>query len=310
VLAKLQLDPRVADAQAMNEFRTLDQPGINAATALLDPYSHLQRAAARIGLDTAQKFASGRGVRIAVIDTGIDDSHPDLLGRIESTGNFVNSDVRQFRRDRHGTAVAGTIAANSGNGAGIRGVAPESQLIGLKACWEVAHDGSAACNSLTLAAAMESAIRRRVNVINLSLTGPTDRLLAGLVQKALEAGILVVGAIEEGAAAPQCGFPGGVAGVIAVVNADLPTSNLQAVAAPGNEVLTLTPGGHYDYVSGVSISTAMVSGVVALLLERAPKAERANYIAHLPRLLRDTAEQRLLQAPEINAARAIQAALR
>jgi subtilisin family serine protease len=308
-LAKLRADRRVADAQPMQEFRTLGKPNTERLAGT-DPYADLQRATARIGVPAAQLHASGRGVRVAVIDTGMDDQHADLLGRIEVTGNYVDSDSEQYRRDRHGTAVGGTIAANSGNGAGIRGVAPEARLVSLKACWEIASDGSATCNSLTLASALESAIRRKVHVINLSLAGPPDRLLASLLRKAMEQGILIVGAAPSATDNASGGFPSNVVGVISVVNADAATADVNTVAAPGDEVLTLAPGGHYDYASGVSISTAMVSGVVALMLENAPGAgQRAEFIARLPALLRQTAEPRLARAPEINAARAIQAAL-
>jgi subtilisin family serine protease len=308
LLAKLRSDKRVADAQPMQEFRTLATPAATSPGAT-DPYLDLQHAAARIGVPAAQKHASGRGIRVAVVDTGLDDLHTDLQGRVESTDNFVDNDTTQYRRDRHGTAVGGTIAANSGNGKGIRGVAPQARLVSLKACWEVNEDGAAACNSLTLAGALESAIRRKVHVINLSLAGPADPLLANLLRKAIDQGILVVAASPEANEAAN-GFPSNVRGVIAVVNADESSKVGAAVAAPGDEVLTLAPGGRYDFASGVSISTAMVSGVVALLLEKAPYSQHDEFVAQLPNLLRQTADPRVARSPEINAARAIQAALR
>lgn len=307
IIERMHADRRIQDAQAMNEFNTL----ADAVTpAVADPYLTLQHAMRRIGLPAAQLLASGYGVRIAVIDTGLDDGHAELLGRLEATDNFVDRNAAQFRRDRHGTAVAGAIAANADNGLGIRGVAPQSRLIGLKACWEINAQGDAACSSLTLAAALESAIRRRVHVINLSLAGPSDRLLTNLLQQAMARGILIVGAApaREGGAAPR--FPASVEGVISVENADAPGAGVHAVAAPGTEVLTLAPGNRYDFASGVSISTALVSGVAALMLEKVPDAERAAFVARLPGILLLTADARPAKAPEINAARAIQAALR
>jgi subtilisin family serine protease len=310
LLERLRTDRRVQDVQPMQVFRTL---GTSTAA---DPYAGLQRATARIGVPAAQQLALGRGVRIAIIDTGLDNGHADLLGRVETTVNLVDGDTAQFRRDRHGTAVAGAIAANANNGTGIHGVAPQARLIALKACWEIDAGGAAACNSLTLAAAIEAAIRQRVHLINLSLTGPTDRLLASLLERALAQGISVVGATSPDSSAAS-GFPAEVRGVIQVVDADAPAS-LQPtagkpprLAAPGQDVLTLAPGGGYDYASGVSVATALVSGVTALLLENAPAAaQRVAFVARLPELLRQTGDAQGRLDPQINAARAIRAALK
>ena len=127
-------------------------------------------------------------------------------------------------------------------------------------------------------------------MINLSLTGPSDPLLARLVGRALEQGILVLGAAAT-VSPSEPGFPVSVAGVIAVADADAeehiatgtlrPTANESSpmrplLVAPGREVLTLAPGGSYDYASGASISAAMVSGVVALLLERGDRLQSAE----------------------------------
>jgi Subtilase family len=317
LLERLRADHRVQDVQPMQVFRTLGTSGKSSLPdhATADPYAGLQRATARIGVPAAQQLASGRGVRIAIIDTGLDHRHADLLGRVESTLNLVDGDTAQFRRDRHGTAVAGAIAANAHNGTGIQGVAPQARLIALKACWEIDATGAAACNSLTLAAAIEAAIRLRVHVINLSLTGPTDRLLARLLERALAKGILVVGATSPDGSAAS-GFPAHVRGVIQVVDADAPASMLPTagnpprLAAPGQDVLTLAPGGGYDYASGVSVATALVSGVAALLLENAPEAaQRVTFVARLPDLLRQTGDAQGRLDPQINAARAIRAAL-
>jgi subtilisin family serine protease len=216
--------------------------------------------------------------------------------------------------DRHGTAVAGVIAALTNNGLGIVGVAPAAELLALKACWQERPDAPAVCNTLTLAEALAFAIQKRARIINLSLTGPSDPLLARLVGRALEQGILVLGA-SAALSNEDAGFPLSVAGVIAVADADDPdrlahagalrpttnsgsrppanndpqpaaTSNPPArplLAAPGREVLTLAPGGRYDYVSGASISAAMVSGVVALVLERSQHLRSTEVRALLER---------------------------
>jgi hypothetical protein len=292
LLTRLRQDSRVESAQPMHNFVTSSR-----AVEYNDPYFALQKGVEEIHVPGAHRWSQGKGITVAVIDTGVDTSHPELAGRVRLTRNFVDDDSQRFRLDRHGTAVAGVIAAVTNNHEGIVGVAPASELFALKACWQEKADAPAVCNTLTLAEALAFAIERRARVINLSLTGPSDPLLARLVGRALEQGILVLGAA---AALPQndAGFPVSVAGVIAVADADAddpvakgpirPTSN-EAVpirpllVAPGREVLTLAPGASYDYVSGASISAAMVSGVVALLLERGERLKGAEVRALLER---------------------------
>jgi subtilisin family serine protease len=286
LLARLRADARVESAQPMQQFTTSAQAG-----AWNDPYFPLQRSLEKMRVPQAQALATGRAVRVAVIDTGADTRHPDLQGRIAQSANFVDGDAARFRRDRHGTAVAGAIAAAAGNATGIVGVAPGVQLMLLKACWEDAPGSPASCNTLTLAEALAEAIERRAQVINLSLTGPADALLERLVQRAIQAGIVVVAAdvaVATGVAPP---FPLRVRGVIGIVDADAPARagamdpRGQRLAAPGQAVLTTVPGGRYDYVSGTSMSVALASGVVALLLEMQPGLQAAR----LQQLLASTA---------------------
>ena len=286
VLARLRADARVESAQPMQRFTTSERSG-----AWNDPYFPLQRSLERMRVPQAQSIATGRAVRVAVIDTGADTRHPDLRGRIAQSANFVDGDAAGFRRDRHGTAVAGAIAAAAGNGQGIVGVAPGVQLMLLKACWEEGPGRPASCNSLTLAEALAHAIERGAQVINLSLTGPPDPLLERLVRRAIRGGIVVVAAdvaADPGAPTP---FPLQVRDVIGIADADDRTPFAAAVgprlAAPGRAVLTTVPGGRYDYVSGTSMSVALASGVVALLLELQPGLRAAP----LRQLLTSTASR-------------------
>lgn len=277
VLAKLAHDRRVKLAQPLQSFRTL---AASAAPEQQDDYLSLERGLQDIDGLAAQRVSQGQGVRVAVIDTGVDTSHPDLAGRIALTRNLVGQDSTPFNRDVHGTAVAGVIAANPASRRGMTGVAPRAKLLVLKACWQApsANGGASVCNSVTLALALSVAIESHAQVINLSLSGPPDPLLTQLVDYGLRHGAIVVGAVPPNG--DMRVFPVGVAHVIA---ADMPGSSAggEVVHAPGRDVLTLTPGGHYDFLSGSSFSTAYVSGIAALLLAVNPDLDTAHILAAL-----------------------------
>lgn len=253
-------------AQPMNSFAS-------QSVTFNDPYAPLQTGFQSIGAAGAQQISRGEHVRVAVIDTGLDARHPDFGGRVVVQRNFVDRDGERFRRDRHGTAVAGVISAAANNHLGIVGVAPRVEVIALKACWEDRQQGQPArCNSLTLAQALAAAIDERARVVNLSLTGPHDPLLSALVAAGSQRGILYVGAAPDGA--PGDGFPGGAPGIIAVDMTESGRHRTGVLRAPGREVVTLVPGGHYDFVSGPSVATAHVSGAIALLLARRANLDR------------------------------------
>ncbi len=285
VLAALNRDPLVALAQPMQTFATRSGPG---PPVYNDPYVGLQRGFAVIDAARAQQWSRGEGVRVAVIDTGIDLRHPDLAGRIEAHRNFVDQDADQFAADRHGTEVAGVIGADADNHEGIVGVAPGVRILALKACWQLDPRADAAnCNSFTLAKALAAAIEFGANAINLSLGGPPDPLLSQLVMLAMSRGIVVIGAI--GRDGDPGGFPAGIPGVLGVASAES-AARAGPLRAPGREVLTLTPGGHYDFISGSSLATAHVTGSVALLLAVRPHLAAANIRALLTSTSADPAQ--------------------
>jgi hypothetical protein len=277
LLEMLSHDKRVRLAQPLQTFATRGS-GYN------DPYLELQRGFWQMRVDEAHPWSRGEGVRVAIIDTGVDTEHPDLARSIAGAANFVDSDVRQFRSDRHGTEVAGVIAAVANNHEGIVGIAPEARLLVFKACWQARADADAAsCNSFTLARALVAAFDAHAQLVNLSLAGPEDPLLTALIREGLRRGILFVGAASS---ATADGRPGLLhkAGVIEVRSSEAPSAGGFSLHAPGREIMTLLPGGHYDFASGDSIATAQVTGVVALLLEK----NHALTTAAAEKLLRDT----------------------
>lgn len=235
MLARLRSDRRVALTEPLQDYAV--------QSSAPDPYAGVQAGNERMNIAAAHRVSRGRGVRIALIDTGLASDHPDLVGRVDVQRNFVDADARRFQLDRHGTAVAGVIAADADNGIGIAGVAPEARLLALKACWQL-QDGrdAARCNTFTLAQALASAIELKANIINLSLTGPPDPLLSALAERAVRAGIIIVG---PQAASPS--FPGSLSHVLDVARSEDRSTVLGVLQAPGREVLTLAPGGRYDF---------------------------------------------------------------
>jgi hypothetical protein len=276
VLAVLAQDKRVRIAQPLQSFAT-------QSAVYDDPYVGLQRGFQQLDVEDAHPLSRGAGVRIAIIDTGADTEHPDLRGAVIETRNFVDADGAQFKRDRHGTELAGIIAAVANNHEGIVGIAPQAKLSVYKACWQL-HEGAdaARCNSFTLAQALAAAIDARVHIVNLSLAGPADPLLGDLIREALHRGIVFVGAapVTPGSAGHLLDQDG----ILEVASGGIQGGPGTPLHAPGEDILTLLPGGHYDFASGASLATAHVTGTVALLLARDPKLSPAA----LYQLLRET----------------------
>ena len=151
------------------------------------------------------------------------------------------------------------------------GVAPGAELVGLRACWQ-RPDGGGSCSSFSLARALNFAILNRIRVLNLSLGGPPDPLLAELIETALAEGAVVVAAWGE---QPEPAFPASLPGVIAAGGVD----GGRGLPAPEVDVLSAAPGEAYNYVSGSSVATAHVAGVAALLLAARPELTSAE-ISH------------------------------
>jgi subtilisin family serine protease len=274
MIEKLRADKRVLIVQPLNEFESATAPKAEGAPQRTpggfdDPYAKLQANVSALDVEEAHRLSRGTGIRVAIIDTGVDISHPDLVGRTALTRNYIDNDAAGFRADRHGTQVAGLIAAAANNGIGIVGVAPDVRLLALKACWQPNATSSGRCNSFTLAQALADAIAQKSQVINLSLVGPSDPLLEALVAKATEAGIIIVGAVSPDS---RFDFPAKLPGVLPVGEAET-TGDVtdKIIRAPSRDIVTLVPNGHYDFASGSSLATAQITGVVALLLAKDQK---------------------------------------
>ena len=277
VSTELSAVPGVAWSQPLNEFEMQSAP----ASAYNDRLYAAQPAMERWHLSNLHRYATGRGVTIAIIDSRIDTAHPDFGGQNVSVQDFVPGNRRLA--ERHGTGVAGIIAARPNNAMGIAGVAPAAKVIGLRACWERLAGGATVCDSLSLAKAMTFALEHHTDVINLSLSGPQDRLLSTLISLGLSRGMTVIAAIDEEQAGIS--FPASVAGVVAVGDERLSARGANVYIAPGRDIPTTEPEGKWGLVNGSSFAAAHVSGLAALLrqLSGAPGAHMSASSALGPR---------------------------
>lgn len=225
----------------------------------------------------------GEGVVVAVLDTGIDSSHPDLVGRVIDGRNFTddyNGNPKNFFDNQsHGTHVAGTIAAVSNN-LGVVGVAPDVKLLVGKV---LAGDGSGSYDSIIQgikwAVDWRGPNGERARVISMSLGGPQDfPELHQAIKYAVANDVLVVAASgNEGDGSTRTNefsYPGAYQEVVEVGAIDYfkqlaefsNTNDEIDVVAPGVDVLSTIPGGQWAKYSGTSMATPHVSAVAALLI--------------------------------------------
>ena len=270
VPAGLQPDLVVGRLRATPGVRSADRVALLEGLAGGDLRS-LQYAPSLLEVPKAHLWAQGRGVHVALVDTGVDTAHPELAGQVEVAGDVTST---PYRPEVHGTAVAGLIASRQR----LLGVAPYSRVLAVRACTAPRPTGlEARCRADDLIRALDLAVRLGARVVNASVGGPPDQALAWMVRRVVERGVLVVAAAGNGGSATP-GYPAAVPGVVAVGATDRfdrldPTSTpgtFLSVVAPGVDVLAPFPGRRYVFVSGTSFAAAHVSGAAALVLEVSP----------------------------------------
>ena len=213
----------------------------------------------------------GTGVKVAILDTGMDYTHEDLDGNYRGGYDFVFGDNDPFddSYNSHGTHVAGIIAAEK-NGIGVVGVAPEAELYAVKVL-----DGAGFGTEDWIIAGIEWAVSNGVDVINMSLTGPDRQGLREACERARSAGVLLVAAGGNSlAGGGPVKYPAAYDSVIAVTATDAfdlpgyfsPLGDALELAAPGVDIFSTAAGGNYAALSGTSQATACVSGAAALYI--------------------------------------------
>lgn len=278
VVAALAGDPRVRLAQANFSYRRQGDAGKSTPAAVP------QYALSKISIMPAHELALGRGVRIAVIDSGIDAAHPDLAGVVLNT--FDASGRSSDLNDGHGTAVAGIIAARSG---AVRGVAPMADILAVRAFASLGKQQPIASSSVILLRAIEWSVVNGAQVLNMSFVGPRDPAVRAMVEAAQKRGAVVVAAAGNGGSDAPPAYPAAYPGVIAVTAIDATDKRYVhanrgsyiAISAPGVDILAPADGGRHAFLSGTSFAAAHVSGIVALLLERSRGLQSQDALAAL-----------------------------
>ncbi|KIF73651.1 serine protease [Streptomyces sp. 150FB] len=266
-----------------------------------------QWALATMHTDQAWRTTQGKGVTVAVLDTGVDGTHPDLGGQVLPGKDMIGFGAKEGDRSwaRHGTAMAGIIAGHghgTGNEDGVVGIAPEAQILPVRVILEGTDPARAKARSSkggALAAGIRWAADHGADVINLSLGDDSASAHPEMgeddaVQYALAKGAVVVASAGNGGEkGDHISYPAAYPGVIAVAAVDrygthaaFSTSRwYSTVSAPGDDVVIADPDRHYYEGWGTSAAAAFVSGAVALVRSAYPDLTPAQ----IKQLLIDTA---------------------
>jgi subtilisin family serine protease len=245
-----------------------------------------QYANAKLRLPQAHTLAQGANVTIAVIDSGIDAKHPELVNAVADSFDALGSKEGPHV---HGTGIAGAIVAH----ARLMGSAPQARILGIRA-FGAAPNG-AQSTSFVILKALNYAAEHGAQIINMSFAGPKDPLIERGIAATAARGILMVAASGNAGAKSPPLYPAANANVIAVSATDaqdklFTASNRGghiAISAPGVDIFLPAPDEKYQITSGTSFSAAYISGLAALMLERNPALKPDEVRAILMKTARD-----------------------
>jgi type VII secretion-associated serine protease mycosin len=251
----------------------------------------------RLHAKQAWRQADGSGVTVAVLDSGVDGHHPDLVGQVLPGTDFVNpGGDGQADAVGHGTTVAALIAGRNDDAEGIEGLAPKAKILPVR----VLDADNRYSDARTVANAVRWAVDHGAGVVNLSLGG-SERSpeLADAIDYAFERDVVVVACTgnEMPPEADLVWYPAREPGVLAVTGLDHTTANRlwpgaltgkqTVLAAPASEMDGAKPGGGYTSVSGTSFAAPLVSAAAALVRSKWPQMSAADVVNRLIRTATD-----------------------
>ncbi|MCX6935124.1 MAG: S8 family peptidase [Verrucomicrobia bacterium] len=251
-----------------------------------------------LGIPPLWKETKGQGIKVGVLDTGIALEHPDLKPAILEARDFTRSPSDAYDAQGHGTHVCGIISARR-NANGIVGVAPETQLLMAKV---LNDEGSG--TSADIVAGIRWAVEAGADILSMSLGSPEpDEEIHHALRDAIQKGVFVITAAgNEGPALDTVGYPAGFPEMVAVGSIDrqkklssFSSRGRQVdIVAPGDKITSCYPPRGYAVLSGTSMATPFVSGVVALSLAKhrkmggkTPLKTQQDLIEHLCRTADD-----------------------
>jgi len=279
-LRAIDSDPSVVALQVDEMISLIDRPEVSAAAFVTPSTPYRQWGYNALRLGEIHNSLTGLGVRVAVIDSGVDRTGPELNepGRVLDGCDWVISPTNVCQgtgvtdENGHGTHVAGIIAAKR-DGLGVTGVSPDAEILPLRV---LNADGAGWLSDI--AAAIDYAVANNAKVINLSLGGTSDfALIRVAVENAISRGVVVVAAAGNSGLGAAPSYPAAYQGVIAVAatteSSRIATysneGNYIDVAAPGSDILSSWPfGSGYARLSGTSMASPQVAGLAALLLDQ------------------------------------------
>ncbi|MEU2063573.1 type VII secretion-associated serine protease mycosin [Streptomyces sp. NPDC013455] len=278
-----------------------------SAPARADGLRDRQWALSALHLDEAWQTTRGQGVTVAVLDTGVDADHPDLVGNVLTAKDMIGFGAGPGDRTwaRHGTAMAGIIAGHGhgpGDSDGVLGVAPQARILPVRVILEdgdPARSKARTTRGNALADGIRWAADHGADVINLSLgddsvSAHPEPSEDEAVQYALKKGVVVVASAGNGGdKGDHVSYPAAYPGVIAVTAVDKYGTRAAfstrrwyaAVSAPGVDVVIADPDRKYYEGWGTSAASAFVSGAAALIKAAHPSLGPAQ----VKKLLEDTA---------------------
>jgi Subtilase family/Fervidolysin N-terminal prodomain len=265
-VATLQNQVVVANVQPNYLFTVQDEVSQPQPAAVGDEAQYALRT---LQIEQAQQVATGKDVTVALIDSEVEATHPDLAGSVKKKFDALGG---VGSPQSHGTAMAGAIAAHGK----LLGVAPGTIVLAARAFDD--SRGEAKGTSFAIYKGLQWAADSGARVVNMSFVGPFDPDLSKMLASAADKGIVLVAAGGNGGPDSGPQYPASDANVIAVAATDgkdglfsLDNRNPYiALAAPGVDILSLAPDDAYQESTGSSIAAAHVSGIVALMLQAQP----------------------------------------